>query len=46
MLPPSAHVKARVQEIEAGQFDDPMEQMMQKPVEEMQELYNTRDIEK
>lgn len=46
VLPPSAHVKARVQEIGAGQFDDPMEQMMQKPVEEMQELYNTRDIEK
>ena len=40
------HVKNRVAEIKEGKFDDLIEQVMQKPIEEMQELYNNREIEK
>ena len=39
-----------IDEIHAEQvqekFDDLIEQVMQKPIEEMQELYNNREIEK
>ena len=42
----SEHVKNRVAEIKEGKFDDLIEQVMQKPIEEMQELYNNREIEK
>ena len=44
--PKSEHVKNRVAEIKEGKFDDLIEQVMQKPIEEMQELYNNREIEK
>ena len=36
----------RVKEIKNGDFKELIEKLMQKPVEEMKELYNNRDIEK
>lgn len=46
IAPESEHLIRRVDEINHGQYDELIEQIMQKPIEEMQELYNTRDIEK
>ena len=46
IAPESEHLTKRVEEINHGQYDELIEQIMQKPIEEMQELYNTRDIEK
>lgn len=46
LAPKSAHLKQRVQEIERGDFNELLESLMQKPVEELQELYNNREIEK
>ena len=40
------HLADRVQEIHDGTFTELLESLMGKPVEEMQELYNHRDIEK
>lgn len=40
------HLKNRVEEVNAGAYDDLIEQIMQKPITEMQELYNNREIEK
>ena len=40
------NLKNRVEEINKGNYDELIEQIMQKPIEEMQELYNTREIEK
>ena len=36
----------RVQEIKNGDFTDLIEALMGKPVEELKELYNHREIEK
>ena len=36
----------RVEEIHKGAYDELIEQIMQKPITEMQELYNNREIEK
>ena len=46
ILPQSGHVKERVEEVNAGQFDEEIERIMQKPIDEIMELYNNRDIEK
>ena len=46
IAPESQHLKKRVEEIHSGAFDDLIEQIMEKPITEMQELYNNRDIEK
>ena len=46
IAPKSKHLEKRVQEIREGQYDALIEQIMQKPIEEMQELYNSREIEK
>ena len=46
IAPEAKHLTERVEEIHAGQYDDLIEQIMQKPIAEMQELYNHRDIEK
>lgn len=46
LAPKSAHLEQRVQEIEHGDFNKLLESLMQKPVEELQELYNNREIEK
>lgn len=42
----SEHLKKRVEEINHGDYDELIEQIMQKPITEMQELYNSREIEK
>ncbi len=46
VYPKSGHLEARVQEIRNGDFKELLENLMQKPIEEMQELYNHREIEK
>ena len=44
--PEAKHLTARVEEIEKGDCKAMMEAIMQKPIEELKELYNTREIEK
>ena len=39
-------MKKRVEEINHGEYDELIEQIMRKPITEMQELYNNREIEK
>ncbi len=46
IAPEAKHLTARVEEIERGDFNALIESLMQKPVEELKELYNHRDIEK
>jgi len=46
IAPKTEHFKQRVEEVKTGAFDDLIEQMMQKPITEMKELYNAREIEK
>ena len=46
IAPESKHLTNRVEEIHHGDYDELIEQIMQKPIEEMQELYNNREIEK
>ena len=46
IAPESKHLTKRVQEIANGDFKDLMESIMNKPLEEMKELYNNREIEK
>ena len=46
LAPKSAHLEDRVQEIKDGTFQELLEALMQKPISEMKELYNNREIEK
>ena len=46
LAPKSEHLENRVKEIKDGTFNDLIEALMGKPVEELQELYNHREIEK
>ncbi len=46
LAPKSAHLQDRIQEIENGTFEELLQKLMQKPIDEMKELYNHRDIEK
>ena len=46
LAPETEHLKNRVEEINSGNYDELIEQVMQKPITEMKELYNTREIEK
>ena len=46
LAPGCGHLEDRVKEIKDGDFNDLIEALMQKPIEEMKELYNNRDIEK
>ena len=46
IAPETEHLKQRVEEINHGEYDALIEQIMQKPITEMKELYNTREIEK
>ncbi len=46
LLRRAEHLEKRVEEIHEGKFDDLIEQIMQKPITDMQELYNNREIEK
>lgn len=46
IAPESKHVTQRVKEIQDGICAEAMEAIMAKPIEELKELYNHRDIEK
>jgi succinate dehydrogenase/fumarate reductase-like Fe-S protein len=46
LAPHCDHLDERVQEIKDGKYEALLEQLMGKPISEMQELYNNRDIEK
>lgn len=46
IAPESAHLTQRVKEIEDGLCADALEAIMAKPIEELKELYNNREIEK
>jgi len=46
LTPESAHLIARVEEIERGDHKAALEAIMQTPIEEQRALYNARDIEK
>lgn len=46
LAPHTQHLEDRVKEIKNGDFKELLESLMQKPVEEMKELYNNREIEK
>ena len=42
---PSGHLQSRMEELNSGAFDDLIEAFMGKPLDELKELYNNRDIE-
>ena len=46
LAPGCGHLDTRVQEIKDGTFKELIEALMAKPLDEMKELYNTREIEK
>lgn len=46
IAPESKHLTNRVEEIEKGEYEQLIEQVMNKPLEELKDLYNHRDIEK
>ncbi len=46
IAPKTEHLETRVNDINHGKFDELIEQVMQKPITELKELYNSRDIEK
>lgn len=45
LQPASEHTANRAEDIKAGKFDALIEEMMAKPLEELQEMYDTREIE-
>ena len=45
-MPEAKHLTQRVKEIEDGLCTEAIEAIMAKPVAELKELYNNRDIEK
>ena len=46
IAPKSEHLEKRVEEIREGKFEAMIESLMGKPIEELKELYNHREIEK
>jgi len=46
IAPTADHVNKRVDEINNGEYDKLIEDLMQKPIEELKELHKTREIEK
>ena len=46
IAPDCEHLENRVKEIKDGTFEELLQDLMQKPIEEMKELYNNREIEK
>ena len=46
LAPKTEHLETRVEEVKTGAYDDLIEQIMNKPITEIKELYNTREIEK
>ena len=45
LAPASAHLEDRVREIENGTFSELLEALTEKPLDELKELYNNREIE-
>lgn len=46
IAPEAKHLTKRVAEIEEGAFEEQMKELLAKPLDEVKNLYNTRDIEK
>ena len=46
IAPECGHLADRVNEVNEGKFTSLIEDLMQKPIEELKELYNNREIEK
>lgn len=46
ILPETKHLNKKVEEIKEGYYDNLIQQVMEKPLAEMKELYNSREIEK
>jgi CO dehydrogenase/acetyl-CoA synthase alpha subunit len=46
LAPKTEHLEECVREIKNGTFEELLEALMQKPISEMKELYNNREIEK
>ena len=46
IAPKCEHLKDRIKEIKDGTFEELLSGLMGKPIEELKELYNTREIEK
>ena len=46
LAPHCDHLDDRIEEIREGKYEALIESLMQKPLAEIQELYNTREIEK
>ena len=46
LAPHCDHIDERVREIEEGKYKELIEELMNKPLDEIKELYNTREIEK
>ncbi|MBR5251094.1 MAG: 2Fe-2S iron-sulfur cluster binding domain-containing protein [Clostridia bacterium] len=46
LSPISNHLEERVYQVKNGDYNDLIEALMQKPIDELKELYNNRDIEK
>ena len=46
LAPHCDHLDERVREIEEGKYKALIEELMNKPLDEIKELYNTREIEK
>ncbi len=46
LAPKTQHLADRLVEIENGTFEELLQNLMQKPISEMKELYNNREIEK
>lgn len=46
IAPETEHLKNRVAEIENGEWDAPVAEVMAKSIDELKDLYNNRDIEK
>ena len=46
IAPHSDHVEKRVKEIESGDFETLIEELINRPTDEIKELYNNREIEK
>ena len=46
IAPKTEHLLTRVEEINQGKFDEAMQDIMNKPLEEQKALYNSREIEK
>jgi len=45
IAPDSEHVALRIADIEAGKFEEQLSQLIDKPIEQIKELYNSREIE-